>query len=235
LAAPLLHWFDRRRLGLLGVPHGALLDVGAGRGRFVAAARAAGWDATGIEPSRRSSAENVSAETLEDFELPSGTLAAATVWHVLEHLEDPAAALDRVIDWLEPGGVLVVGVPNLASLQARLADPRWFHLDLPRHRWHFTADGVVSLIERHGLVVERVEHVLLEHNPFGLWQSLVNRVTPTPSWLFHVLKRNAPVRAADLVPTLLALPLLPVAVAVELAAGLARRGGTVAVVARKPR
>ena len=37
-------------------PHGPLLDVGAGRGRFVAYARAHGFpDATGIEPSARSS------------------------------------------------------------------------------------------------------------------------------------------------------------------------------------
>ena len=54
---------------------------------------------------------------------------------------------------------------------------------------------------------------MLEHNPFGLWQSAVSRVTPTPSWLYHALKRNAPLRAADAIPTLLAAPLLPLAVA----------------------
>ena len=58
-------------------------------------------------------------------------------------------------------------------------------------------------------------------------------MTPTPSWLYLALKRAAPMRAADLVPTLLALPLAPVAALVELAAGVARRGGTVAVLARK--
>src|SRR3954470_22183770 len=42
---PLLRAFDRRRLALLArvaAPPGPLLDVGAGRGRFVATARAAG-------------------------------------------------------------------------------------------------------------------------------------------------------------------------------------------------
>jgi len=53
LAAPLLAAFDRRRLALLAraaPPPARLLDAGAGRGRFVEAARAAGYDAGGSSP-----------------------------------------------------------------------------------------------------------------------------------------------------------------------------------------
>jgi SAM-dependent methyltransferase len=234
-AAPILRAFDRRRLALLGAGDGPLLDVGAGRGRFVAYARAHGRDATGIEPSGRSSAPHVDAVSLEDAAVAPGSIGAITLWHVLEHLNDPAAALARLHGWLREGGTLLVGVPNLDSVQARLAGPHWYHLDLPRHRTHFTAAGVERLLERSGFRVEATEHLLLEHNPFGLWQSLLNRVTPTPSWLFHVLKRNAPARAADAVPTALALPLVPVALAGEALAGLAGRGGTIAVRARSLR
>ena len=243
LAAPVLAAFDRRRLALLHRairPPGRLLDAGAGRGRFVAAARAAGWDATGIEPSARgvAAARGVYGVTLEqaaieDARLAPGSLDAVTLWHVLEHVDDPAGALERVRRWLRPGGVVLVGAPNLASLQARLGGGRWFHLDLPRHRTHFTAAGLRTLLARDGLAPARTHHVLLEHNPFGLWQSLVSRVTPTPSWLYLALKRAAPLRAADLVPTALAVPLAPVAALAELAAGLAGRGGTVAVLARR--
>jgi hypothetical protein len=75
--------------------------------------------------------------------------------------------------------------------------------------------------------------VLLEHNPFGLWQSLVSRVTQHPSYLYNLLKRNAPLRSADLLVTLCCLPLFPVTALLELAAGLARRGGTIAVLAQR--
>jgi SAM-dependent methyltransferase len=231
-AAPILRAFDHRRLGLLAGAQGPLLDVGAGRGRFVAYAREHGWDARGIEPSGRSSAPHVEAVALEDAAVAPGSVGAITLWHVLEHVEDPAAALSRLRDWLRPGGTLLVGVPNLDSLQARIAGPHWYHLDLPRHRTHFTAKGLATLLDRTGFTIDRTEHVLLEHNPFGLWQSAVSRVTPTQSWLYHALKRNAPLRAADAVPTLLALPFLPVAAAVELAAGRAGRGGTVAILSR---
>ena len=124
-------------------------------------------------------------------------------------------------------------MPNLASVQARAGGGRWFHLDVPRHRTHFTVDGLHALLRRAGLDPVATHHVLAEHNPFGLWESLVSRATRIPSWLYHALKHNAPLRSRDALVTAAALPLAPLAVLAEAAFGLAGRGGTVAVVARR--
>jgi SAM-dependent methyltransferase len=218
---------------------GRILDVGAGRGRFVAQARAAGWYAHGIEPSLRGveGARAIGVELvqsgIEDAAVPAASLDAAELWHVLEHLDDPGAALARIAGWLRPGGLLLVGVPNLASVQARAGGPRWYHLDVPRHRTHFTVTGLHALLRRHGLEPVVTHHVLAEHNPFGLWQSVVNRATRTPSWLYNALKRNAPLRSTDALVTAAALLLAPFAVLAEVLFGIAGRGGTVAVVARR--
>jgi SAM-dependent methyltransferase len=239
---PILTAFDRHRLWMLrrgGVEPGArVLDAGAGRGRFVATARAAGYDASGLEPSERgvrAAREVYGLELLragiEDAPVQAGSYDAVTLWHVLEHVEDPGAALDLVGAWVRPGGVLLVGVPNLASLQARAGRGRWFHLDVPRHRTHFTPRGLELLLDRHGFTAERTHHVLAEHNPFGLWQSLVP--TRTPSYAYHLLKRNTPADPRDLAISAAALPLAPVAALAEAGAGLARRGGTIAVLARR--
>ena len=241
--APVHGLFDRPRLRLLrrGAPPPArLLDVGAGRGRFVAAARAAGYDASGIEPSARGVAAARSAygvdlaqATIDDAAVAPGSCDAITVWHVLEHIDDPAGALVRVLSWLRPGGVLLIGVPNLASAQARVSGGRWFHLDAPRHRTHFTSEGLHLLLHRLGAEPVRTTHVLAEHNAFGLWQSLVP--APTPSFLYHLLKRNTAAAPADVAATAAAVPLAPVAAIAELTAGAARRGGTIAVLARAGR
>jgi SAM-dependent methyltransferase len=242
LALPALRAFDARRLALLSraVPAGGVVvDAGAGRGRFVAAARAAGYDARGLEPSARGAhaaaaiGAPVAQVPIEDAEVPPGSLDAVTLWHVLEHLDDPGRALSLIAAWLRPGGAVLVGVPNLASWQARLGGERWYHLDVPRHRVHFTPRGVDALLRRSGFEPVSVTHLLLEHNPFGMWQSLVNRLTRNPSYLYNLLKRNAPMSARDLIVTAAALPLVPVAGLLELAAGLARRGGTIAVLARR--
>lgn len=202
------------------------------------AARRAGYDAMGLEPSRRG-AESAAAlgapvrrAAIGEAEFPAGSFDGISLWHVLEHLEAPGDDLERLCGWLRPGGVLLCGLPNLASLQARLGGKRWYHLDVPRHRTHFTPPGLRLLLESRGFTVVRVHHVLAEQNPYGMWQSLVNRLTRYPSYLYNLLKRNAPLSRRDLLVTLLALPLLPQAALLELAAELAGAGGTIAVVAR---
>ena len=250
LAAPLLARFDAQRLALIGAPAlgrlvdaGAgpaalgrrLVDAGAGRGRFVAAARAAGFDAVGVEPSLRAVDPSLGLipTGIEDAGLAAGSVDVVTLWHVLEHLEDPAGALAAIRDWLVPGGLLLVGVPNLGSWQSRWSGGRWYHLDLPRHRVHFTVRGVTSLLRAAGFEVVSVEHRLLEQNPYGMWQSLVSLGTRRVSYLYNLLKRNAPLASMDLVVTLAALPWLPVAVGLERLAARCGAGGTVAVLARR--
>ncbi|MGB9183351.1 MAG: methyltransferase domain-containing protein [Solirubrobacteraceae bacterium] len=247
LAGPLLRAFDGQRLALLGrvaSPGARVLDAGAGQGRFVLRARAAGYDALGIDPYRGSAGPRedaglvkaagsaIQAVSIEEASIPAKSLGAVTLWHVLEHLENPRAGLERIAGWLEPGGGLLVGVPNLASLQARVGGERWYHLDVPRHRSHFTATGLSQLLNDTGFQVVAIEHRLLEHNTFGMWQSGLNRLSREPSWVYNVLKRNARFSARELALTALAVPLIPLAAATELAAGQARRGGTIAALAR---
>ena len=241
-ARPVLNMFDRQRLSLvrsLVAAPARLLDAGAGRGRFVAAAQAAGYEASGIEPSSRGAqaaaaiGAPVRQASIEQASVQASSLDVVTLWHVLEHLDDPGDALSRVASWLRPGGGVVIGVPNLDSLQARIAGERWYHLDVPRHRIHFTPTGLHQLLRSHGFAVLGTHHGLLEHNPFGMWQSLVSRLTRQPSYAYNMLKRNAPLRSPDLVISAAALPLAPLAAAIELGAGLVGRGGTIAVLARR--
>jgi hypothetical protein len=152
---------------------------------------------------------------------------------VLEHLEDPGAALARISGWLKPGGGLLVGVPNLGSLQALLGGARWYHLDVPRHRVHFTLDGIYRLLASHGFEVSGTHHLLVEHNVFGMWQSLVNHVTSHPSYVYNLLKRNAPLSSPDLAISAVMLPVLAPAALLEAAAALWRRGGTIGVLAQR--
>jgi SAM-dependent methyltransferase len=221
-----------RLLSAAGVRSGArVLDAGAGTGRLVGELREAGYDATGIDPAPRGGSL-VAREGIEEHK--DAGLGAVVLWHVLEHLDDPGEGLRRVAGWLEPGGVVVAGVPNVASLQARVGGGDWFHLDLPRHRTHLTPAGVEALFESAGLRVERVRHLVLEHNIHGMWFALLGRLGMTPGFPFHLLKRNVRPRARDLALLALAGPLLlPVAVMIELTAAAARRGGTVAVLARR--
>jgi SAM-dependent methyltransferase len=223
-----------RLLARAGLQPGArVLDAGAGRGRLVVELRRRGYDARGIDPSGRSEPGlPVARESLADHD--DEALDAVLLWHVLEHLDDAAGALGRVRSWLRPGGLVLVGVPNAASLQARIAGEGWLQWDVPRHRLHLTTAGLSALLGRAGLEPELWRHMVWEHNPASMWMAILSRLGMTPGFPFHLLKRNVELRPRDVALTALGVPLVPVAVALEAAAAGFRRGGTVAVVASSP-
>src|SRR5262249_3479382 len=113
---------------------------------------------------------------------------AVVIWHVLEHLSDPRAALLKARAILKPGGLLMVAVPNLASWQAAATGPAWFHLDVPRHYFHFRTGVLTRLIEETGFAVEETSHFNFEQNAYGWMQSLLNRVGFRANLLYDLLK-----------------------------------------------
>lgn len=248
LTRPLRRVAERDRMRFLtGIPpRSRVLEVGAGDGDLVARMRAAGLDAWGIEPSPAAAAAaaargvEVERAGIEGARVAAASQDAVVLWHSLEHLDDPAAAARSVAGWLRPGGRAIVAVPNLASLQAAIGADRWFHQDVPRHRTHFTPAGIRALLEGAGLRVIRIRHLAVEQNPLGMWQTLLNLVTVERDFAFRALKRDLArasgrARARDaLMTAIAALPLAVVAVVLELAAGLAGRGGSIVVEAVRP-
>jgi SAM-dependent methyltransferase len=219
-----------RALARAGVePGAAVIDAGAGRGNLRRLLETRGYRAEAIDPSPRG--PGVVRAGIEEH--TAADLDAVVLWHVLEHVPDPAEALRRVHGWLRPDGVVLVGVPNVASLQAGIAAREWFHLDLPRHRTHFTPRGLRELLVRARFAPERTYHLVTEHNFYGMWFALLGRLGMTPGFPFHLVKRNVGVNVRDLLLLVVAGTLLLVpAIVLELVAAAMHRGGTIAVVAR---
>ncbi len=246
IVGPLRGLAERDRLRFIShLPPGSrVLEVGAGDGKLVGAMRGAGLDARGIDPSPAACAAAAEAGVevanvgVDEAQIEAGSLDAVVVWHALEHLDTPADSLRRIHTWLAPRGTLIVAVPNLASTQAHIGGDRWFHQDVPRHRVHLTPVGANALLARTGFATTRVRHLLIEQNPLGMWQTLLNRLTSERDFAFRLLKRDLAAtsrgqRWRDLAVTAIAGPLLaPVALVAELVAGLARRGGSIVIEGR---
>lgn len=135
------------------------LDVGCGRGDLAALLARHGWAMTGIEPSPAACEVagargiDVRCGTLQSVALEPEHYNAAVFRHSLEHTGDPLQGLRAVAEALAPGGVVLISVPNFASWQARRFAGRWFHLDVPRHRVHFTPVALRCALEIAGLEV----------------------------------------------------------------------------------
>ncbi len=179
---------------LAGGP-GRVLDVGCGRGFLLDAFRRRGWQVQGTELDDRSAAHArdvmgipVHVGPADGWPWPEGHFDAVVFWHVLEHLSEPHHAIERARRLLRPGGVLMVGVPNFASPEARLARGGWFHLDVPRHVVHLTPRWLSEAIGAAGLDVRRRSFLTPEYDAFSLVQSAENRLGLRHNLLYDVLR-----------------------------------------------
>jgi SAM-dependent methyltransferase len=151
----------RRKVALItklnGGRQGRLLDYGCGTGHFLAGARQAGWQVTGLEPSpraRQDATARVGQPVLEPealAALPAGSFDVITLWHVLEHVHTLQATLAQLVAQLAPGGRLLIAVPNPDSLDAQHYRQHWAAYDVPRHLYHFVPATMRRLLAGHGL------------------------------------------------------------------------------------
>ncbi len=137
-----------------------LLDVGCGTGEFLAVMKAAGWQVEGLERDERAAVwarEHqqiaVSTGSVEQLTESTQQYDVITLWHVLEHLYDSGQALEIIARRLRENGVLLIAVPNIAGIDARIYKSNWVALDAPRHVNHFSLDTLARLGSKHGLTL----------------------------------------------------------------------------------
>lgn len=150
-----LHMMERH----VGPANGrSLLDVGAYIGVFVEMAAAAGWQATGVEPSAWAAAEaqrrglHVIHGTQYAPQLAGAAFDVITMWDVIEHVDDPSAEMCQAYRLLKPGGWLVVHTMDIDSLTARLLGARWpWYMDMHIH--YFSQRTMRAMLEKNGFQV----------------------------------------------------------------------------------
>jgi len=162
-----------------------LLDIGCGNGTFLHVARSHGYVPHGMDVSAR--AVEIAREQYgclaRQGEIGSATWDDSrfdfiTMFHVLEHLPDPRAALKYASGLLRSSGLLVIQVPNISSIQARLFGSRWYGLDVPRHVINFTPKALALLLREMGFEFTLISRFSLRDNPASIASSLVPWLDP---------------------------------------------------------
>lgn len=171
---------------------GKLLDIGCGDGTFLDSMRTKDWEVFGVETSESGtrSCEQKGIPVRKDTAFPDGFFDAVTLWQALEHFESPAAVLKEASRVLSENGVLILSVPNIAGVEYRLFKTRWFHLDLPRHLYHFSPATLSRLLEGSGFRIVETDYHSFEYNPYSLLQTIMNVFTPEFNFFYDLVKRN---------------------------------------------
>jgi len=162
----------RRKISIIrklsDVKNGKILDIGSGSGHFLAAMKKAGWDVSGIEINqkiREISASKFDLEILDPEQittLQESSFDFITLWHVLEHFQDPFSYAREIKQLLKPGGICIVALPNRASYDAVHYGRFWAAYDVPRHLWHFTPDTFKTFSSDNGFELTGIKRLPLD-------------------------------------------------------------------------
>jgi SAM-dependent methyltransferase len=162
-------FLDRRKMAKIlrycSAPPKTYLDVGCGDGRFMKVLEKMGVQRSalyGLELDKRivyrlrnERYAGVLCERVEDATgIPREGIELATMFHVIEHVDNPAAVVRRIYDWLAPGGIFALETPNLDSLDARIFRRTfWGGYHIPRHWNLFTPETISRLLKDGGMRV----------------------------------------------------------------------------------
>jgi 2-polyprenyl-3-methyl-5-hydroxy-6-metoxy-1,4-benzoquinol methylase len=173
-------WGETRRAREIAAHHPIdsatrILDVGCGNATFLYAARKAyGADVTGVEMSDeccRCAHNRLGLDLIQSvFEEADldGPFDIITMWHFLEHECDPLTALARCRLLLKEGGLLVIQVPNIESLGARVFGRSWNGWDAPRHLVMYSRKTLGAMLEKAGLTPVEMT------SPTNCWGALLS-------------------------------------------------------------
>lgn len=127
----------------------SLLDIGAGGGEVVYAANKSGFNASGIEPNEGYSEyarENygVLVDTKHLDQYVGEPCDVITMFHVLEHMPNPFAVMEKVWALLKPNGYFLVEVPNIEQ-----ADASPSNIYFKAHLYYLSAATLTSFASAH--------------------------------------------------------------------------------------
>jgi len=126
-----------------------VVEIGCATGEFLAELAAHGHVPVGIEASpecaalARATGAEVRAGLIEDQEFARGSFDSVCMFHVLEHLTSPRRSLGIIRQWLKPGGILFIEVPDVAQpYHGNLS--RFFQI---AHNWSYSAATLGALLQ----------------------------------------------------------------------------------------
>jgi ubiquinone/menaquinone biosynthesis C-methylase UbiE len=141
------------------VKSGKLYDIGVGWGHFLYTAKLLGFETSGVEISElmhHYATTDLKLDVVHDnffnLDLPDNNWDVATMWDVLEHINEPDKAIEKVWGILKPGAYLVLQVPQIDSKVARKQKEKWSMMSI-EHINYFSKESIKTLLEAKGFEV----------------------------------------------------------------------------------
>jgi SAM-dependent methyltransferase len=144
---------------------GRMLDLGCGSGWFMCGMRDRGWETFGVEINssaaelgRKACGLDIFAGTLMQANFTEAHFDYIRMNHSFEHISCPGETLNEIHRILRPDGKVLIGVPNVESLNARIFGQYWWYLGAPIHPFNYSVRTLTQLLNKHHFSAEKVTY-----------------------------------------------------------------------------
>ncbi len=181
-------------------PNSTVLDVGSGSGISILEIQKLGGKAYGVEPDPN--AQRIAKELqmsvfqgfITDNPFPNLKFDFITASQVLEHDPTPNKFLIAAKNKLKKNGLIILGFPNMDSINRKIFGSRWLHWHVPYHLNFFTQKSISILAKSAGLKIVKIRTI----TP-NLWTILQLQMLltvskegkPNPIWVSKITNRNS--------------------------------------------
>lgn len=142
---------------------GKVLDIGCGNGSYLAWLKELGWEPYGIEIdedcvklARNEYGIDIFCGDLLESDFSDEYFDCVTMWNFLEHSHHPLQILRETNRVLKQNGLVVISLPNINSLEAKLLKGNSFLFDIPRHLYDFSACTLKKMLEKAGFRTKKI-------------------------------------------------------------------------------
>lgn len=139
-------------------PPSSILDIGCDRGFFLDEARRYGFKTYGVELSQeaRNYTHKINLEVNDNIDDYDRKFDVITMWHILEHIENPKEFLEQVKSKLNRPGYLFIRVPDFGSYWSQFLKDKWDWFVPNVHLFHYNIESLGKLVNSLGFSIEKI-------------------------------------------------------------------------------
>lgn len=198
----------RKRWVMQYLPKGKILDVGAGEGKFAKSLNNKFQVISLDVPSSKIINMNVLKVDFLNWQT-NNKFDAVVFWESLEHTSYPEQYLKKAFNLLRKDGLIFIEYPRFDSIEPKLFNQYWFHLDPPRHYSYITRKGLEMIVSRIGFRI--VSHKSVPAFEYAIWGFIGSTLNMINLRITDILKQNR-----SLILLFLLLPFFIVVVFIEI-------------------
>ena len=141
-----------------------IVDFGCGKGDFVLKLSDKGYRCFGVENNELaiSQLESQNIKHYKSIEELTKKIDFIMFWHSLEHVSNYESVLDSLKSLTSENAKVLIALPNYLSFDARHYGSGWAAFDVPRHRFHFSPNGLKSVMADFGFKLVNTHPLYLD-------------------------------------------------------------------------